>query len=740
MHPPRQILRPIAFLVAACAAVAIGAAQPRPAIAQDCPLTLGEPSPSFDRRFGSVLAMDGERAVVADIDNLSRPNPVYVFDLATQTEIRRFPAPGVAGEYFGNALAIDGDLVAIGAPNSDDGGHVYVYDLTTGDLLLDVANPDADSDSSFGNAVALRGDRLVVGAPYNDYASGGFDGVAWLFDVETGDLVRELRTRSSRAKNDRFGVSVAIDGGVAFVGSPYDDAVSDGLETGAVYAFDANTGRFLRRIVADDATDGARYGETLAADSGRILTGAITESARGQFAGAAYLADATDGQQIARLDLEEGQARDFFGIAVALKGRHAVVGARLDERRGYAGTAVVFDARTGERLSTLPPGGRNPGDWFGTAVAVGATRVLVGAPRDSDRGREAGEVQIFRLDELPETPIVFDPVPETSYVTFTISIPGYGEFTFRFRIRGRVIAEAPLDCRPPKSFQVTGVELELEDGDVAIEPADGVFIHGHQLGVRLADPGTAAVTGPGGTFTQTIRLSYTGTAQWGILGTGDTVDMTKLRDWDLEIHGTVDNTTGQVTLRADLPETTRQIDFGLGPLNPTLTMSGAIDFVRSDDTFAYRTPSVTRRAAIGLDFAADAKDAVSFSGTIDRRLAPTIGAGTTAVLRIGGYRADVTLDARGRTAARANPLVRIVVPKKRKKPAKFKVVLRRQSLRDLLAAAATTDGLPREVPWSLDLADGWNIGGTLRMDGKDRLRLDRDGDVLRAALRMIPVR
>ena len=79
-----------------------------------------------------------------------------------------------AGDVFGTALDIDadGDTVAIGAPDNDDGGsdagHVQILRFTAGSWVrLGAILEGAAAGDYFGSAVSLSndGNRVAVGAP-----------------------------------------------------------------------------------------------------------------------------------------------------------------------------------------------------------------------------------------------------------------------------------------------------------------------------------------------------------------------------------------------------------------------------------------------------------------------------------------------------------------------------------------------------------------------------------------------
>jgi hypothetical protein len=79
------------------------------------------------------------------------------------------------GEGFGTSVALDGDTLAVGAPNSEA---VYVFTRTGGDWSQQayVKASNTGTSDEFGTSVALAGDTLAVGAPLEASAVTGVNG------------------------------------------------------------------------------------------------------------------------------------------------------------------------------------------------------------------------------------------------------------------------------------------------------------------------------------------------------------------------------------------------------------------------------------------------------------------------------------------------------------------------------------------------------------------------------------
>src|SRR5262245_26392833 len=100
------------------------------------------------------------------------------------------------------------------------------------DLLL---APGPEQVSSFGFAVAIDGDIAVVGEPFSNNGAGAVyvfgrndQGTPVDQSDDTWDLQVRL-TASNAETNDRFGISVAISGGVIVVGAEGESSAATGV-------------------------------------------------------------------------------------------------------------------------------------------------------------------------------------------------------------------------------------------------------------------------------------------------------------------------------------------------------------------------------------------------------------------------------------------------------------------------------------------------------------------------------
>ena len=388
---PRRLVA-LAALLAALVVPAV--AQPAAPAAES---TLGADE-ARGSLVGYAVALDGDRALVGapsddQAASASGAAHVYVRTRAGWAREGRLALPdATADDYFGISVALDGDRALVGAyGRGENRGAAYLYARTDAGWALEAALslPDAAPGDRFGVAVALDGDRALVGAHGRD---GGRGRVA-VFERAGGEWAQQAALAlPDAAANDYFGWSVALDGDRALVGARGRDG---GRGTAVVFALGPDGWAEEARL--DGAAPGDNAGVSVALDGRRALVGAPFADAGARDAGAvtAFVRTADAWTEEATLSAADAEASDYFGWSVALDGGRALVGVRLADGGGAnSGGAVVFDRGGSGWAEAARLGGGAIGDNAGLAVALGGGRALVGAPY-TDAGR--GAARAFAL-------------------------------------------------------------------------------------------------------------------------------------------------------------------------------------------------------------------------------------------------------------------------------------------------------------------------------------------------------
>ncbi len=191
----------------------------------------------------TVATTDGFAIASSPFDDglVQDTGAVYIFDGITGDQVRKISYPGSdASALFGLALAAQNGVVVVGAGFANfagaNSGVAYVYDIHTGVLLHTLAPSDIGPNMNFGFSVAVDGDLIAVGAR-GATDQGAFSGAAYVFDRQSGEQIAKLLPSDGEA-GDVFGTSVGISGNRVLVGAPLETSAGD--NAGAAYLFTIN--------------------------------------------------------------------------------------------------------------------------------------------------------------------------------------------------------------------------------------------------------------------------------------------------------------------------------------------------------------------------------------------------------------------------------------------------------------------------------------------------------------------
>lgn len=249
--------------------------------------------------FGISVAIDGDTIAVGaygDDVNGANSGSVYIFSASTGAQIVKIvPADGATDDRFGWCVALDSGLVAIGARQADDNGFhsgsAYVYNATTGALAHKLLPNDGASGDFFGQSIAFDNRVVAVGA-YRDDDDGPESGSVYLFSASTGlqtDKILPIN-RFDEIWTDRlFGKSVSIDLGVLAVGASGEH--TNGVLSGAAYLFDISTGTQRDKLLPSDGAPNGFFGSSIAISGQIIGVGSELSVGIAPTTGSAYVFD-----------------------------------------------------------------------------------------------------------------------------------------------------------------------------------------------------------------------------------------------------------------------------------------------------------------------------------------------------------------------------------------------------------------------------------------------------------------
>ncbi|MDH4018974.1 MAG: FG-GAP repeat protein [Xanthomonadales bacterium] len=320
------------------------------------------------------------------------------------TELDRiFASDAAQGDGYGYAVDVDGDRAVIGSRLDDDGGNgsgaAYVYlknsltSLWQEEKKLVMAS--AAAGDNFGSSVAIDRNVIVVGAPQDDINVGSnLHGSAHVFTRGPNgwDDGVELLPQDTDTSYQNYGVSVDIDNDTIVVGVAYDN--DEGTASGSAYVFELVSGTWQKtaKLLPPNAGTNQNFGWSVAIDNDTIVIGAPHWTASG--AGSAYVFTRAGGwtDSSTTLPATDVLADDQFGWSVAISSDIAVVGARMDDdvdNGTDSGSISIFDRSSGswdfKAKKTASNGAQS--DWFGSDVATNGQAVVAGAQQSGNGAR-----------------------------------------------------------------------------------------------------------------------------------------------------------------------------------------------------------------------------------------------------------------------------------------------------------------------------------------------------------------
>ncbi len=515
--------------------------------------------------FGRAVAISGDTIVVGAPgedggleSTLPDAGAVYIYqrnqggaDAWGEVEILRGYE---AGDAFGQAAALDGDILVVGAPNRDEGsvidsGAFYVfyrnYDGpdTWGFVTMQSQFTDWEN---FGASLALDGGILVVGSP--GYLSGtGAVSIYYCnyFGPDTwGELVSHLGA-SEGEMDDRFGASVAIDGDYIVVGAPYEDGgpASPLSESGSAYVFERTYGGLdfwgeWTVLRASNALSGDFFGASVAIHADTIVVGATgrdKDTGNPDNTGAAYVFSRNQGGGDAWGEINILYASDApmdagFGATLAFSGNTLVVGAPKLDIMPYSrvGAAYVFDTRgTWLEATSLRASDAQMDDLFGWSVAVDGDTLVVGAQHE-DGGfggsyPDGGAVYVFQRNQTGA-----DAWGEAA-ILYGSQMQAYDYFGYAVAISGNTIVVGAYGAEGPGMESAAGVAYVFERhysspdfwDEVAVLTATTAITDNLMFGYSVAIDGDIAVVGaPGANSDAGAYFVYSrnldGADAWGL--------------------------------------------------------------------------------------------------------------------------------------------------------------------------------------------------------------------------------
>jgi trimeric autotransporter adhesin len=324
---------------------------------------------------------------------------------------------GSGNDNFGTSVAISGSTIVVGAPKAFIGfveagtAYVFVKPMTGWTNATETARltPFDGAPEAFGQAVAISGSTVMVGAPSATINGNTFQGAVYVFNKPgTGwkNLSGQTKLTASDGKsNSQLGKSVAFSGTTVVAGAPF-ATVNSNTSQGETYVFlkpatgGWKSGTEAAQLTASDGQGGDEFGKSVALITGTsptVVVGAPCEADCSKTGYAYVYVKPTSGWTTtnnftAKLTSSNSLPSDNFGMSVAIVGKTIAVGADRECCTNLAGSVYIYTkpttgwATTSTPAQELHPNDSASSDKFGVSVALAGSLVAGASGHSSGSG------------------------------------------------------------------------------------------------------------------------------------------------------------------------------------------------------------------------------------------------------------------------------------------------------------------------------------------------------------------
>ncbi len=418
-------------------------------------------NPNFGDFFGEHLAIDGDTLVI--VGDSTGQGGGYIFERNgggsnAWGEVAKLVSPDPTDD-LNNGVAIDGNLIALGGPRSDQSGVVFVFERDAGGpgLCAPIArfvSPDEDpDDDAFWNP-AIDGNTLAVGATGDSEGAGFGTGAVFAYERDEtapqGWRYVQKLIASDPNGQAKFGYSLDIDGDLMVVGAARDDSFA--IQGGSAWVFRRGPEGVWDQVASlkDPAPeDDGHFGEGVAVEGDTVVVGNPGEDSN---AGALHVFGRDIGGPSnwgleAVLQTADSDNGNSLGVSVEMDDGRIVAGApRSNPTDGRTGALHVFERGLGGEWVEVARLVSSDGgeDWLGEAVGVQGGTVVGGAAFDDEGGFDAGAAFVFQAVAHPGLAVT-GACPGKVTLTLTGATPGGGVFVGRSTAEGVTPLPEPCD-------------------------------------------------------------------------------------------------------------------------------------------------------------------------------------------------------------------------------------------------------------------------------------------------------
>ncbi len=285
--------------------------------------------------FGSSVSVYQDYAIVGaycDDDNAGNSGSAYIYHKmnGSWTLYQKLTASdGAIGDCFGNSVAISDQYAVIGSDNQSlcqHSGAAYIFKLENGiwNQKQKIHASDADVDDYFGRAVAISDNNIAISSRYDD-DNGSNSGSVYIFSFNgTAWVETQKVTGSVSTEYDSFGRSLSLRNSTLVVGAYGNDYFGENAGIAYVYCLENSLWEEKSILSSSDIGVGDYFGCLVGISDKYVIACSALDDDNGNNSGSAYIFEIEyyvqepDTQQIV-ISLNDTTEHMFHDVATRLQ-------------------------------------------------------------------------------------------------------------------------------------------------------------------------------------------------------------------------------------------------------------------------------------------------------------------------------------------------------------------------------------------------------------------------------------
>ncbi len=398
--------------------------------------------------FGKSISLDGNFVLIGepknddDYSNAGRA-VIYKKENGSWEKKQEFStSQPFVDFYFGSSVFLAGSLAFVGVPGFDNGGEqkgvVYVYKSTSDwETYAEIAvltHADLVDNSFFGTAIAVKGNLVAIGTPGANGANNNGSGAAYIFELVGSEFIYKKKIFTTIGNSlDDFGFSATFNDDNLFVGSPGYNV--DGRNEGSVFVYElVNFNQVAKLEMSDDIN--SQFGASLSSTNNELVVAAPIGMNSNSSFGSVFLftksaANWVDATEDYKFTAPEEDGYGLYGSSIKMNEGFLLIGTR-------AGTKVDLWQKsvTGWGMASIVKTFQEPDlvfqNQYGTAVALSHNDILIGAFNLNLPHETSGAVFAYEKDGTWADPVglpkLYDPSFNASNDLFGEDVDIYGKY------------------------------------------------------------------------------------------------------------------------------------------------------------------------------------------------------------------------------------------------------------------------------------------------------------------------